>query len=62
MPRVGWTTQMGEVSDEIARNANNLKVPQFGNAPLDRAVKGLELSIGATSLHAPITRVFLVGE
>ena len=62
VPRVGWTTQMSEVSDEIARNANNLKVPQFGNAPLERAVKGLELSIGATSLHAPITRVFLVGE
>ena len=62
VPRVGWTTQMSEVNDEIARNANNLKVPQFGNAPLDRAVKGLELSIGATSLHAPIRRVFLVGE
>lgn len=62
VPRIGWTTQMSEVRDEIARNANNVKVPQFGNAPLERAVKGLELSIGATSLHAPIKRVFLVGE
>lgn len=60
--RVGWTTQMGDVSAEIARNDNNAKVPQFGNAPIDRAVKGLEIGIGATSLHVPVTRVFLVGE
>lgn len=62
VPRVGWTAQMGDVSAEIARNNNNVKVPQFNGAPLPRAVTGLEVSIGATSLHAPITRVFLVGE
>lgn len=62
VPRVGWTTEMAQVGDEIARNANNVKVPQFGNAPLERAVKGLEIGIGATSLHTRITRVFLVGE
>lgn len=62
VPRVGWTTQMSEVRAEIARNDNNMKVPQFGNAPLERAVKGLEIGIGATSLRVPVTRVFLVGE
>ncbi|HTI16414.1 MAG TPA: prepilin-type N-terminal cleavage/methylation domain-containing protein [Trinickia sp.] len=62
VPRTGWTTQMDEVAAEIARNANNLKTPQFATAPIDRAVKGLEVSIGAPSLHAPITRAFLVGQ
>ena len=62
VPRVGWTTQMGDVSAEIARNNNNLKVPQFGSAPLPRAVTGLEVSIGAPSLHVPVRRMFLVGE
>ncbi len=61
VPHTGWTTQMDDVTTEIARNANNVKVPQFGSAPIDRAVKGLEISIGAPSLRAPITRVFLVG-
>ncbi|HWX11900.1 MAG TPA: prepilin-type N-terminal cleavage/methylation domain-containing protein [Trinickia sp.] len=62
VPRIGWTTEMGDVTAEIARIDNNVKVPQFGNAPVERAVHGLEVSIGAPSLHAPITRVFLVGE
>lgn len=62
VPRVGWTTQMGDVTAEIARNANNLKVPQFGNAPLPRSVTGLEVSIGAPSLHVPVKRMFTVGE
>lgn len=60
--RVGWTTQMSDVQAEIARNNNNVKVPQFSSMPIPRAVSGLELSIGATSLHAPISRVFIVGE
>ena len=62
VPSGGWTTQMGDVSAEIARNNNNLKVPQFGSAPLPRAVTGLEVSIGAPSLHVPVRRMFLVGE
>ncbi|HVW52496.1 MAG TPA: prepilin-type N-terminal cleavage/methylation domain-containing protein [Trinickia sp.] len=62
VPRVGWTTQMGDVTAEIARNDNNVKVPQFGNAPLPRAVTGLEVAIGAPSLHVPVRRMFLVGE
>jgi general secretion pathway protein J len=62
VPRIGWTTQMEDVETEIARNDNNVKVPQFGGAPIERAVKGLEVSIGARSLRAPISRVFLVGE
>lgn len=62
IPRTGWTTEMEDVSAEIARIDNNVKVPQFSNAPIERAVRGLEVSIGAPSLLAPITRVFLVGE
>ncbi|MBU6487689.1 MAG: prepilin-type N-terminal cleavage/methylation domain-containing protein [Burkholderiales bacterium] len=62
VPRVGWTTQMGDVTAEIARNDNNVKVPQFGNAPLPRAVTGLEVAIGAPSLREPVRRMFLVGE
>lgn len=62
VPRTGWTTQMDDVLAEIARNDNNVKVPQFSGAPIERAVKGLEVSIGAPSLHAPMTRVFVVGE
>jgi general secretion pathway protein J len=62
VPKAGWTTNMGDVEAEIRRNDNNLKVPQLGNAPLPRSVTGLEVSIGATSLRVPITRVFLIGE
>jgi len=62
VPKVGWTTQMKDVEAAITQNDNNLKVPQLGNAPLPRSVTGLEISIGATSLARPITRVFLVGE
>ena len=62
VPRVGWTTKMGDVTAEIEHNNNNVKVPQFGNSPLPRAVTGLEVSIGAPSLHVPIKRMFLVGE
>jgi general secretion pathway protein J len=62
VPKVGWTTQMKDVEAAITQNDNNLKVPQLGNAPLPRSVTGLEISIGATSLARPVTRVFLVGE
>jgi general secretion pathway protein J len=62
VPKVGWTTQMDDVQSAIMEGVNNLKVPQLGGAPLARAVTGLEVSIGATSLARPIKRVFLVGE
>lgn len=62
VPKVGWTTQMGDVQNAITEADNNLKVPQLGSAPLPRSVTGLEVSIGATSLARPVTRVFLVGE
>lgn len=62
VPKVGWTTQMGEVQSAITEADNNLKVPQLGSAPLPRSVTGLQVSIGATSLARPVTRVFLVGE
>ncbi|WP_233804102.1 PulJ/GspJ family protein [Paraburkholderia sp. HP33-1] len=62
VPKLGWTTQMNDVQTAMTEATNNLKVPQLGNAPMPRSVTGLEISIGATSLARPITRVFLVGE
>jgi general secretion pathway protein J len=62
VPTVGWTTQMKDVQSAITEAANNLKVPQLGNAPLPRSVTGLEVSVGASSLARPVTRIFLVGE
>ncbi|MFM0295536.1 prepilin-type N-terminal cleavage/methylation domain-containing protein [Paraburkholderia sp. RL17-383-BIF-A] len=62
VPKVGWTTQMGDVQSAITEADNNLKVPQLGSAPLPRSVTGLQVSVGATSLARPVTRVFLVGE
>jgi len=62
IPASGWTTQMRDVASKITENDNNLKVPQLGNAPLPRAVTGIQVAVGAPNLAAPITRVFLVGE
>jgi general secretion pathway protein J len=62
VPKLGWTAQMQDVQAQITQNDSNLAVPQLSNAPLLRSVTGLEVSIGATSLHMPVTRVFLVGE
>ncbi|MBU9126989.1 prepilin-type N-terminal cleavage/methylation domain-containing protein [Burkholderia multivorans] len=62
VPRVGWTTSVQAANDALAQNNDALKVPQIGNAPPPRAATGLQVSIGATSLRVPITRVFLVGE
>jgi general secretion pathway protein J len=60
--KAGWTTEMKDVQSAMSENLNNLKVPQLGNAPIPRAVTGLEISIGAAALKRPVTRVFLVGE
>jgi general secretion pathway protein J len=60
--KAGWTTEMKDVQSAMTENLNNLKVPQLGNAPIPRAVTGLEVSIGAAALKRPVTRVFLVGE
>ena len=62
VPKVGWTSNMDDVNAQLVANINGLKVPQLGNAPLPRSVTGLEVSVGAQSLHWPVTRVFLVGE
>jgi general secretion pathway protein J len=62
VPKVGWTSDMGEVRGQLNANNNGVKVPQLGNAPVPRAVTGLEVSVGAHSLARPVTRVFLVGE
>jgi general secretion pathway protein J len=62
VPKLGWTTQMNDVQTAMTEAVNNLKVPQLGNAPMPRSVTGLEVSIGATSLARPVTRVFLIGE
>jgi general secretion pathway protein J len=62
VPKTGWTMRMGDVAAQITQNDNNLKVPQLGNAPLPRAVTGVQIAVGAHNLAKPITRVFLVGE
>lgn len=62
VPNEGWTSNMDEVRRQIAAGLNNVKVPQLGNAPVPRAVTGLEVSVAARSLARPVTRVFLVGE
>ncbi|WP_084688193.1 PulJ/GspJ family protein [Paraburkholderia oxyphila] len=62
VPKEGWTSNMDEVRQQIAASADSVKVPQLGNAPVPRAVTGLEVSVGASSLARPVTRVFLVGE
>lgn len=62
VPKVGWTTSMPDADSALEQNNNALKVPLLGNAPPPRAVTGLEVSIGATSLRVPITRIFLIGE
>jgi general secretion pathway protein J len=62
IPEKGWTTRMADVYTQIRQNDNNLKVPQLGNAPLPRAVSGVQVAVGARNLQVPLTRVFLVGE
>lgn len=62
VPKVGWTTSMGDVRGQLDANNNNVKVPQLGNAPVPRAVTGLQVSIGSRSLARPVTRVFVIGE
>ncbi|MBN3792914.1 prepilin-type N-terminal cleavage/methylation domain-containing protein [Burkholderia sp. Ac-20353] len=62
VPRVGWTTSLQAADDALVQNIDAQKVPQLGNAPPPRAVTGLQVSIGATSLRVPVTRIFLVGE
>ncbi len=62
VPRIGWTASMPAAEEALAQNNEALKVPQAGNAPPPRAVTGVQVSIGATSLRAPVTRIFLVGE
>ncbi|WP_425325447.1 PulJ/GspJ family protein [Paraburkholderia sacchari] len=60
--KVGWTSDMNQVRSQIATNNSSVKVPQLGNAPVPRAVTGLEVSVAARALARPVTRVFLVGE
>jgi general secretion pathway protein J len=62
VPKTGWTMRMDDVAAQITQNDNNLKVPQLGNAPLPRAVTGIQIAVGAHNLALPITRVFLIGE
>jgi general secretion pathway protein J len=62
IPQKGWTMQMGDVVSKLTENDNNLKVPQLGGAPLERAVTGIQVAVGAPNLQTPLTRVFLVGE
>ncbi|MET5115207.1 hypothetical protein AAHH79_32995, partial [Burkholderia pseudomallei] len=58
VPKVGCTTSMPDADNALEQNNNALKVPMLVNAPPPRAVTGLVVSIGATSLRVPITRIF----
>ena len=62
VPKTGWTSNMEDVRSQVNGDNDSLKVPQLGNAPLPRAVTGVQVSVGSRSLEQPVTRVFLVGE
>lgn len=62
VPKVGWTADMSAVSEQVADGNNGVAVAQLGNAPLPRVVRGIEVSVGSSSLTRPVTRVLLVGE
>jgi general secretion pathway protein J len=62
VPQFGWTSQMKDINAAITNSANALKIPQLGNAPLMRAVTGLQVRVKTMHYDAPLTRIFLVGE
>lgn len=62
VPKIGWTMNTDQVDAQFKSDANGLKVPQLGNAPMPRSVTGLEVRIGVKSLQWPVTRVFIAGE
>jgi general secretion pathway protein J len=62
VPQIGWTANMADVDATIAKDANNLKMPGLNAAPLLRAATGLEVTLRAPQVAAPLTRVFLIGE
>ncbi len=62
VPKVGWTIDMPTADDALDKSNQAQRQPIVGNGPPERAVTGLEVGIGATSLHVPIRRVFMVGE
>ncbi|CBW73624.1 General secretion pathway protein J [Mycetohabitans rhizoxinica HKI 454] len=62
VPQVGWTRSMADVDATIAKSMNNLKIPGLNAAPLLRAATGLEVTLRAPQVSAPLTRVLLIGE
>ncbi|MCG1041158.1 prepilin-type N-terminal cleavage/methylation domain-containing protein [Mycetohabitans sp. B8] len=62
VPQVGWTHSMADVDATIAKRMNNLKIPGLNAAPLLRAATGLEVTLRAQQVGAPLTRVLLIGE
>jgi general secretion pathway protein J len=61
IPDRGWSSSMGAVNTAIATSANNVKLPQLGNVPLQRALTGLEVRLSTVHEKAPLTRIFMVG-
>lgn len=59
--KVGWTSRMQDIDAAITAAANELKTPPLGNAPLRRAVTGLEVRVTVSGYPAPLTRIFMVG-
>ncbi|MEJ2769344.1 PulJ/GspJ family protein [Mycetohabitans sp. B46] len=62
VPQVGWTRSMADVDATIAKGMNNLRIPGLNAAPLLRAATGLEVTLRAPQVSAPLTRVLLIGE
>lgn len=62
VPQIGWTMNMANVNAAIKKNANALKEPGVNAAPLLRAATGLEVTLRAQQVAAPLIRVFLIGE
>jgi general secretion pathway protein J len=59
--KIGWTSRMPDINAAILAAANELKIPQLANAPLRRAVTGLEVRVTIAGFRAPLTRIFMVG-
>jgi general secretion pathway protein J len=61
IPERGWVAGMDAINQAIASAANNVKLPQLGSAPLQRALTGLEVNLTTVHEAAPMTRIFMVG-
>jgi general secretion pathway protein J len=62
VPDTGFTTNMKDVVQAIARANAAMNNPLGGAAPPARSVLGVEVDVGAAGQQHPLTRVLLVGQ